>query len=76
MADWSRHFDEPIVLPGGRQLLTLEDAGTKLPKAEQDLEEWQTSLEALLLVVELNGAHHDGAHRCHEGIEPRPRAGV
>ena len=34
MADWSRHFDEPIVLPGGRQLLTLEDAGTKLPKAE------------------------------------------
>ncbi|HTE94342.1 MAG TPA: hypothetical protein VK678_12635, partial [Bradyrhizobium sp.] len=25
------------------------------PKAEQDLEEWQAAVEALLLVVELNG---------------------
>jgi len=34
---WSRRFDEPIPLPRGRQLVTLEDAGTyitKLPKAE------------------------------------------
>jgi hypothetical protein len=31
-----RAFDEPIVLPNGRELVTLEDAGTyitKLPKA-------------------------------------------
>ena len=27
----------------------------KLPKAEQDLAEWQAAVEALLLVVELNG---------------------
>jgi hypothetical protein len=27
----------------------------KLPKAEQDLEEWQAAVEALLLVVELYG---------------------
>ena len=27
----------------------------KLPKAEQDLEEWHAAVEALLLVVELNG---------------------
>jgi cob(I)alamin adenosyltransferase len=27
----------------------------KLPKAEQLLEEWQAAVEALLLVVELNG---------------------
>ena len=27
----------------------------KLPKAEQDLEEWQAAVEALLLVVDLNG---------------------
>jgi hypothetical protein len=36
----------------------LRDAAdyiTKLPKAEQDLEEWQVAVEALLLVVELNG---------------------
>jgi hypothetical protein len=35
--DWRRRFDEPIPLPRGRQLVTLEDAGryiTKLPKAE------------------------------------------
>jgi hypothetical protein len=27
----------------------------KLPKAEQDLEEWQAGVEALLLVADLNG---------------------
>ena len=39
-------------------MLTLRDAGdyiTSLPKAEQDLEESQAAVEALLLVVELNG---------------------
>jgi hypothetical protein len=58
MADWSRTFDDPIPLPRGRQIVTLKDAGNyiqKLPKAEQDLEEWQAAVEALLLVVELNG---------------------
>ena len=38
--------------------MTLRDAADyimKLPKAEQDLEEWQAAVEALLLVVELNG---------------------
>ena len=38
-------------------LVTLRDAGdyiTSLPKAEQDLEEWQAAVEARLL-VELNG---------------------
>ena len=38
--------------------MTLHDAAdyiVKLPKAEQDLEEWQAAVEALLLVVELNG---------------------
>ena len=60
---WQRRFDEPIPLPRSRQLVTLEDAGayiTELPKAEQDLEEWQAAVEALLLVVKLNGADHDG----------------
>ena len=39
-------------------MLTLRDAGdyiTSLPKTEQDLEEWQAAVEALLLVVELSG---------------------
>jgi hypothetical protein len=55
---WSRKFDDPIPLPRGRQIVTLEDAAKyiqKLPKAEQDLAEWQAAVEAMLLVVEDNG---------------------
>jgi hypothetical protein len=55
---WKRPFDEPIPVPRGRQLVTLEDAGRyiqKLPKAEQQIEEWQTAVEVLILVAESNG---------------------
>jgi|SRR6202022_3004046 hypothetical protein len=55
---WKRGFDEPIPLPRGRQLVTLEDAARyiqKLPKAEQLIEEWQTAVEILILVAESNG---------------------
>jgi hypothetical protein len=41
---WSREFEDPIDLPDGRTLITLEDAGnyiTKLPKAEHSAPEWQ-----------------------------------
>jgi hypothetical protein len=54
---WKRKFEDPIPLPRGRQLVTLEDAGryiTKLPKAEHEAE-WQTAVEVLLLVAESNG---------------------
>jgi hypothetical protein len=53
-----RRFDEPIPLPRGRQLVTLQDAGnyiTKLPKAEHEAAERQTAMEALILVAESNG---------------------
>jgi len=40
-----------------------------VPKAEQDLEEWQTAVEALLLVVKPQWADHDGAHRYDEGAQ-------
>jgi hypothetical protein len=46
------------VLPRGRQLVTIEDAGayiTELPKADQQLEEWQTAIECLMLVVTVGG---------------------
>jgi hypothetical protein len=46
------------MLPDGRQLRTLRDAGeyiAKLPKAEHDAKEWQAAMQALLLVAE-----HDG----------------
>jgi hypothetical protein len=55
---WSRPFEDPIPLPGGRQLVTLQDAGnyiTKLPKAEHEAAEWRAAMESLLLVVELDG---------------------
>jgi hypothetical protein len=52
---WSRAFEDPIPLPRGRQLLTLKDAAAyimKLPKAEQDLPEWQAATEALIMAAE------------------------
>jgi hypothetical protein len=55
---WSREFDDPIDLPRGRQLVTLEDAGnyiTKLPKAEHAAPEWQAAMEALILVATRGG---------------------
>ena len=55
---WKRRFDDPIPLPRGRQLVTLEDAAgyiMKLPKAEQNLGEWQAAIECLILVAEKNG---------------------
>src|SRR5664280_88846 len=55
---WRRHFDEPIPLPRGRELVTLEDAGkyiTKLPKAEHEAKEWQVAMEALILVATHGG---------------------
>jgi hypothetical protein len=55
---WKRPFDDPIVLPDGRQIITLEDAAMyvqKLPRAEQQLEEWQAAVEAMLAVVEHTG---------------------
>jgi hypothetical protein len=60
MADsgWKRPFEDPIPLPRGRQLVTLQDAGdyiTKLPKAEHEAPEWQAAMEALILVATLGG---------------------
>jgi hypothetical protein len=55
---WKRPFDDPIPLPRGRQLVTLEDAGTyitKMPKAEHEAAEWQAAMEALILVATLGG---------------------
>jgi hypothetical protein len=48
---WSRKFEDPISLPGGRTLVTLRDAAdyiTTLPKKESALP--QTAIEVLMLV--------------------------
>jgi hypothetical protein len=55
---WSREFDDPIDLPRGSQLVTLQDAGnyiTKLPKAEHTAPEWQDAMEALMFVATRGG---------------------
>jgi hypothetical protein len=55
---WSAAFEEPIDLPRGRQLVTLEDAGnyiTKLPKTEHSAPEWQAAMQALMLVATRGG---------------------
>jgi hypothetical protein len=55
---WKREFDDPIPLPRGRQLISLEDAARyiqELPEAERLPEHWQNAVEALLLVVKHNG---------------------
>ena len=52
---WSRKFDDPISLPRGRQLITLKDAADyilKLPKAEHNLDEWQTATRCLMGAAE------------------------
>jgi hypothetical protein len=55
---WKRAFDDPILLPTGRKLITLLDAATyatKLPKKEVDTAEWQAAIESLMLVAGLGG---------------------
>jgi hypothetical protein len=56
---WDKRFFDPIILPGRKPLVTLRDAAqyiTQLPTAEHDAEEWQATMQALLLVAE-----HDGS---------------
>jgi hypothetical protein len=53
-----RAFDDPVPLPRGGELVTLEDAGnyiTKLPKAEHEAPEWQAATQALILVATKGG---------------------
>jgi hypothetical protein len=55
---WKRPFEDPIPLPRGRQLVTLKDAASyimKLPKAEQNLGEWQAATESLIMAAEGRG---------------------
>src|SRR5450631_448156 len=51
---WDRRFADPIELPG-KNLITLRDAALyikKLPKVEQDLEEWQAAIACLIGTAE------------------------
>lgn len=55
---WSRPFEDPIILPDGRELLTLKAAADyimKLSKAEQSHEKWQVAVSCLILAAEGRG---------------------
>ncbi|WP_456796846.1 hypothetical protein [Bradyrhizobium sp. USDA 4473] len=52
---WKRPFEEPIILPDGRALVTLLDAAnyvTALPRKEAESAEWQAAIAALILVAD------------------------
>ena len=52
---WQREFDDPIELPDGRSLVTLEDAARyiqRLPNRERDLPHWQTATLTLINTAE------------------------
>jgi hypothetical protein len=76
---WKRRFDEPIPLPRGRQLVTLQNAGnyiTKVPKAEHKAAEWQAAIEALMLVATSGGPTMFARIGLMRAIEPWPRSRV
>jgi hypothetical protein len=55
---WSAPFDEPIRLPGGRRLTTLQDAADyimKLTEKVQHQEPWQIAVENLINAAETGG---------------------
>ena len=55
---WDQRFDDPIVLPKGKPLRTLRDAGnyiSKLPEQDQQSEPWQTATHCLLQAVDHGG---------------------
>ena len=55
---WSTPFDDPIVLRGGRKLLTLQHAADyvmKLPADVQHEECWQIAVENLINAAETGG---------------------
>lgn len=52
---WSVRFSEPIPLPGGGELSTLEDARALLNRLrgyESNSVEWQTAVTAVLMVAD------------------------
>jgi hypothetical protein len=70
---WQRRFDEPIVLPSGRKLVTLHDAATyatELPEAKSAVAEWQAEIEAPMLVADLGGPTMFARIACVTGTEP------
>jgi hypothetical protein len=55
---WSAPFDDPIPLPGGRRLATLQQAAAfvmALPEDVQGAAHWQIAVENLIHAAETGG---------------------
>jgi hypothetical protein len=55
---WSTAFDDPISLPGGRKLRTLQQAADHIMQLPEDLQhasQWQTAIETLIHAAERGG---------------------
>ena len=55
---WSSPFDDPIPLPGGGRLATLQQAADHvmaLPEQVQQQTHWQTAVENLINAAEAGG---------------------
>jgi hypothetical protein len=55
---WSRAFEDPIILPNGREMLTLLDGGNyiaSLPRKEAEGDHWQAAIEALIMAAQDRG---------------------
>ena len=56
---WSRRFDEPIILPNGKKLLTLKDAiawiAKEVPQSEHGMKEVQAAAHCVTEAAEKNG---------------------
>jgi hypothetical protein len=56
---WSRRFDEPIILPNGKKLLTLKDAiawlAKEIPKSEHGMKQVQAAARCVTQAAENNG---------------------
>jgi hypothetical protein len=55
---WSTPFQQPIVLRGGPQLITLQQAADyiiKLPPDVQHEERWQVAVETLMHAADIGG---------------------
>lgn len=80
VASWKTPFDDPIPLPNGRQLVTLEDAAAyirKLPRAKHRLPPWQTAGIHLIRAAEKGGgwlmlARIAMSQAIHHGEPPPP----
>lgn len=55
---WSTPFDDPIALPGGRKLTTLQQAADHVMALPEDVQRephWQTAVENLINAAENGG---------------------